>query len=106
MGWIYVFLAAIVEVFWVIGLKYAASPLEWIGTGLAIILSFFLVIRAFERLPSGTVYAVFTGLGAATIVVIDAIYFGSSFSPARFLFICLIVAGVIGIKVSTNESGG
>lgn len=106
MAWMYVFLAAIVEVFWVIGLKYSDSLLDWTGTIIAIVLSFLFIIRAFEQLPSGTVYAVFTGLGAAAIILIDSVYFGASFSTPKFLFICLIVTGVVGLKISTSETGG
>ncbi len=46
----YVLLAAIVEVFWVIGLKYSSSVIEWIGTGIVIVLSFYFIIKACEKL--------------------------------------------------------
>ena len=58
-SWIYVLFAAIVEVFWVLGLKFSDTALEWAGTVLAIIISFYCIIKACEKLPSGTVYAVF-----------------------------------------------
>ncbi|WP_373893332.1 SMR family transporter [Virgibacillus sp. CBA3643] len=51
-----------------IGLKYSNSLLEWIGTIITIVLSFFFIIKACEKLLAGTVYAVFTGSGAAAIV--------------------------------------
>ncbi len=86
MAWLYVLVAAIVEVFWVIGLRYSDSALEWTGTVIAIIISFYAIIKACETLPSGTVYAVFTGSGAAAI------------------FIAIIIVGVIGIKMTTFES--
>lgn len=63
MAWLYVLFAAIVEVFWVIGLRYSETFLEWTGTIVMIIFSFYFVIKACEKLPSGTVYAVFTGSG-------------------------------------------
>ena len=103
MAWIYVLFAAIVEVFWVIGLKYSDSLLEWAGTAFVIVLSFYFVIKACERLPSGTVYAVFTGSGAAAIVLIDFIVFGAHFSMAKLFFIALIIFGVIGIKITTDD---
>lgn len=103
MGWIYVLLAGIVEVFWVIGLRYSETPLHWAGTMIMIILSFYLIIKACERLPSGTVYAAFTGLGAAAIVLIDFCVFHTDFSLAKVLFIGLIVFGVVGLKLTTVE---
>ncbi|WP_029270451.1 DMT family transporter [Virgibacillus alimentarius] len=104
MGWLYVLFAAIVEVFWVIGLKYSDSLMEWIGTIFIIILSFYFIVKASEQLPTGTVYAVFTGSGAAAIVLIDFLIFGAAFSVAKLFFIGLIIIGVIGIKFTTTEA--
>ncbi|GAB3057278.1 DMT family transporter [Virgibacillus ainsalahensis] len=104
MAWLYVLFAAIVEIFWVIGLKYSDSFLEWLGTIIMIVFSFYFVIKACEKLPAGTVYAVFTGLGAASIVVIDFTIFDSEFTWEKVLFIGLIILGVIGIKMTTPKS--
>jgi paired small multidrug resistance pump len=101
MSWLYVLFAAIVEVFWVIGLRYSETVWEWIGTAILIAFSFFFIIKACEKLPSGTVYAVFTGAGAAAIVVIDFIIFGADFSLQKVFFIGLIIIGVVGIKMTT-----
>lgn len=103
MGWTYVLLAAIVEVFWVIGLKYSDSLLDWLGTIVAIIFSFYFIIKACEKIPSGTVYAVFTGSGAAAIALIDFTLFGEPFALSKALLIGLIIVGVIGIKLTTDE---
>ena len=104
MAWLYVLLAAIVEVFWVIGLRYSDSVWEWAGTVIMIIFSFYFIIKACERLPAGTVYAVFTGSGAAAIVLIDFIVFGAEFSMVKVFFISLIIIGVVGIKMTTESS--
>lgn len=103
MTWTYVFAAALVEVFWVIGLKSSQSLWEWAGTILLIVLSFFFVIKACERLPAGTVYAVFTGSGAAVLVGVEFVVYDSPFSVAKLFFVCLIMTGVIGIKLTTKE---
>ena len=63
--WFMVIVAAVFEVCWVIGLKHANGTLEWIGTIIAIVTSFYLMIRAGRFIPVGTVYAVFVGLGTA-----------------------------------------
>lgn len=103
MAWLYVLFAAIVEVFWVIGLRYSDSLLEWAGTTIMIVFSFYFIIKACEKLPAGTVYAVFTGSGAAAIVLIDFIVFGATFSMVKVFFICLIIIGVVGIKMTTEN---
>jgi len=103
MAWTYVLFAAIVEIFWVVGLRYSETMLEWFGTIVAIMFSFFLIIKACEKIPSGTVYAVFTGSGAAMIVLLDFLLFGAEFSYAKVFFIALIIVGVVGIKITTDE---
>lgn len=103
MAWIYVLLAGVVEILWVLGLKHSETLLQWTGTTIAIIASFYLIIKASEQLPVGTVYAVFTGMGTAGIVTIDIVLFGEPFSLIKCLFIALILFGVIGIKIITNK---
>ena len=103
MGWLYVLFAAIIEVVWVLGLKFSSSFIEWLGTVIAIVLSFYFIIKACESLPAGTVYAVFTGSGAAAIAILDFVFFGSEFTYPKALFIGLIIIGVIGLKMTTEE---
>ncbi|HHW08299.1 MAG TPA: multidrug efflux SMR transporter [Clostridia bacterium] len=104
MSWAYVFLAGIVEILWVIGLRHSNTVWHWIGTGIMIILSFYFIIKACERLPAGTVYAVFTGMGAAGIVLVDWLILKTAISVIQFVFIGLIITGVIGIKLVTGTS--
>lgn len=104
MSWLYVLFATIVEVFWVVGLRYSSTFWEWLGTIIMIVFSFFFIIKACEKLPSGTVYAVFTGSGAALIVLVDILFFKADFSIYQFLFIGLIIIGVIGIKMTTEDA--
>lgn len=103
MGWIYVLFAAIIEVVWVLGLKYSDNWWMWTGTAIAIILSFYFIIKACELLPSGSVYATFTGSGAAAIAIIDFIFLGESFTFAKGFFILLVIIGVVGIQLTTGE---
>lgn len=103
MGWIYVLFAAIIEIFWVLGLKYSTNLLMWTGTVIAIILSFYFIIKAVETLPSGTVYAVFTGSGAAMIAIIDFSFLETEFSYNKAILISLIIAGVVGLQLTTSE---
>lgn len=103
MEWIYVVIAGLIEIVWVIGLKHATTPIEWVGVALAIAVSFFLLFKAYAKLPVGTVYAVFTGIGAGGIVLTEIFIFGEPFSIIKILFIGLIFVGVIGLKRVTGE---
>ncbi|MCC3379396.1 DMT family transporter [Paenibacillus farraposensis] len=102
-SWIYVFVGGLIEVVWVSGLKHADSVLTWIITVLAISASFYLIIKAANRLPVGTVYAVFTGLGTGGTVVGEMLIFGEPFQWSKTLLIALLLAGVIGLKLVTDR---
>jgi paired small multidrug resistance pump len=102
-NWIKVFVAAFFEVFWVIGLKHADDFLTWAGTGISIIISFYLMIMAGRKLPVGTVYAVFVGLGTAGTVISEIIFFSEPFKMSKILLILLLLTGVIGLKIVTKD---
>lgn len=103
-NWIFIILAGIIEVFWAIGLKYANSIIGWIGVGLLIFLSFFLLNQAIKKIPVATVYAVFTGIGTAGTVLIGMFYFNESFSWSKIFFVIILFVGIIGLKLVTSEA--
>lgn len=102
-NWIKVFVAAFFEVFWVIGLKHADDFWTWTGTVISIIISFYLMIMAGRKLPVGTVYAVFVGLGTAGTVFADIAFFGEPFKLAKIILVMILLAGVIGLKLVTKD---
>lgn len=101
--WIKVVIASVFEVGWVVGLTHSTTWYEWGATLIAIFLSFYLMIDAGKYLPVGTVYAVFVGLGAFGTVFSEIILFGEPFVPIKIVLISLILFGVIGLKVVTDE---
>ncbi len=56
-----------------------------------------------SRLPVGTVYAVFTGLGTGGTVVGEMLLFGEPFQWSKTLLIALLLAGVVGLKLVTDR---
>lgn len=104
--WILVFISGLFEIGWVTGLKHADNEWEWLGTLIAIYASFAGLIRASAKLPVGTVYTVFTGIGTAGTVIVEMAVFGEPFRWIKALLILLIMCGVVGLKMSTKESDG
>ena len=102
-SWMKVFVGAVFEVGWVIGLKHAESILEWSATIICIIISFYLLIKAGESLPVGTVYAVFVGLGTTGTIFADIVLFGEALKVEMIVLITLLLAGVIGLKFVTPD---
>jgi paired small multidrug resistance pump len=103
-NWVKVVVAAFFEVFWVIGLKHADDFWTWTGTVIAILVSFYLMIMAGKKLPVGTVYAVFVGLGTAGTVFSDIVFFDEPFKVAKVLLILILLGGVVGLKLVTEDT--
>lgn len=101
--WAKVIIAAFFEVFWVIGLKHADSFWTWTGTVIAILISFYLMITASKKLPVGTVYAVFVGLGTTGTVFSDIVFFDEPFKVTKVLLILVLLGGVLGLKLVTKD---
>lgn len=103
--WLLLFLAGIFEVVWVSGLKHATAWWEWLITLAAIWFSFKVLIDAAKKLPIGTVYAVFTGLGTAGTVMTEILLLQEPAHPLKLAFIATLSAGVIGLKLVTKDQG-
>ena len=104
MNWAILVVAGIFEVGWAIGLKYTEGftrlwPSVW--TVLAMIISLGLLGIAMKTLPVGTAYSVWVGVGAVGTVVLGIVLLGESAGLARMISVALIVAGIVGLKLST-----
>ena len=104
LQWGKVLIAALFEVAWVIGLKHADSVSEWLITVVAIAVSFTLLIDAGNKLPVGTVYAVFVGLGTAGTVLSEIVFFNEPINAAKLVLVGILLLGVIGLKLVTPDS--
>ena len=61
------------------------------------------MITAAQVLPAGTVYAIFVGLGTAGTVIAEILFFGEAFRWGKVLLILLLLVGVIGLKLVTDD---
>jgi len=98
-------IAGLLEVVWAVGLKYThgfSRLTPSIITITAMIVSIVLLSWAMKTLPTGTAYAVWTGIGAVGAAITGMVLLGESTSLARIVSLGLIVAGIIGLKLSTH----
>lgn len=102
-GWIKVFVAALLEIIWVTGLKYASDPFSWAVTAVAWLICSYCFITASNTLPVGTAYCVFTGLGALGTVLVEVVGFGMALDTTRIFLIALLMTGIIGLKLCTDK---
>ncbi|MEQ1818883.1 MAG: quaternary ammonium compound efflux SMR transporter SugE [Terricaulis sp.] len=103
-SWIMLAAAGLFEIVWAIGLKYAegfTKPVPSAITIAAMVISMWLLAQAARDLPIGTAYAVWTGIGAVGAALLGIMLFQESANIVRLGCIALIVAGIIGLKLST-----
>lgn len=99
---IYVLIGVVFEVYWAWGLKHLMENLWGIlSIFIALSISFSCLIQACKTLEVSVAYTVFTGLGASGLVVIDMLSLG--FNLSKFLLICLLLLGVVGIKMTNTQ---
>ena len=105
MAWIVLLLAGVLEIGWAVGLKYTDGFSRlWpsLATISAMVVSLALLGLAVRTLPIGTAYAVWTGVGTVGTVLLGMALFGEPATPLRLVFIAMIIAGIIGLKLVTE----
>lgn len=99
--WLVLVVAGLFEVMWASGIKYVGvqRPLLSLGVVLALIASMVGLWIATQKLPVGTAYAVWTGIGAVGAAAVGIVIYGEPATAVRAVCILLIVAGIVGLKL-------
>ena len=106
MTWIYLILAGLLEVVWATTLKMSEgfSKLSYsTATIFAMIASFYFLSRALKDLPMGLAYPIWTGIGAVGTMLFGVIFLKDQLSPATWIFVTLLIIGIIGIKLTSGH---
>jgi quaternary ammonium compound-resistance protein SugE len=104
MAWVYLFVAAIFEIGWAVGLQYTHGFTKlWpsVLTVAGMVVSLFFLALAVRTLPIGTAYAVWTGIGSLGAATLGIILFGEPLTVWRVLFLLFILGGIVGLKTVT-----
>ena len=64
--------------------------------------SFITLTFAIKKIEISVAYAVWSGAGTALIALIGILYFKETVTTLKFLSICLIIIGVIGLKIGNS----
>lgn len=99
--WVVLVVAGLFEVMWASGIKYVGvqRPLISLGVAAALVASMVGLWIATQKLPVGTAYAVWTGIGAVGAATVGIIIYGEPATAVRAVCILLIVAGIVGLKL-------
>ena len=122
-AWIYIIMAAFLQMLWGICLKFLDFGLilkhlrasqfrhpqliaQAIPFFLYLLLGFLIVLvvsKAYKLLPMSIVYASWMGLTLLFQVLVDTLYYHEHLHWMQYLFITLILIGVIGMKQSNHK---
>ncbi len=104
MDWLLLIIAGFLEVAWASSLKSTQGftklwpSLFFLATLTA---SMVLLAIALRTIPTGTGYAVWTGIGAVGTVIVGVLVFKEPATAARLGCVALIVTGIVGLKLVT-----
>lgn len=105
MAWTILLVASAFEVAFALGLKTTDGFTRlWpsVATVAAGVVSFVLLSQALKTLPVGTGYAAWTGIGAVGSAILGIVLFHEPRDAARLASLALIVAGIVGLRLSST----
>lgn len=99
-AWGYVALTSFFELVWIYGFNVVNAWWQWIFILTFIVIDFYFLTKACELLPTGTVYAVFAGVGTLGTTLMDVFLFNETINLGKIIFIIILVVGVAGLKMA------
>jgi quaternary ammonium compound-resistance protein SugE len=107
MGWIFLLIASILEIGWIISLKYTEGFTKIIpiifyaafGGGSAYFLSLSL-----KSIPMATAYSIWMGIAIIGATIFGIVFLKEPVKILRLFFMLMILIGIIGMKISTQNS--
>ena len=108
MAWALIVVAGLLETGFAVALKSSENFTRWVPSVLFLIFaagSFTLLSMGLRTLPIGPAYAVWTGLGAVGTAVYGMVFLEESTQIWKLVSIALVVAGVVGLQLSSAAHG-
>ena len=106
-AWLILFIAGLMETVWAVAMDYSEGFTVIFYDILVIVfltVSMVLLSKALNMgLPVGTAYAVWTGIGAVGTIVVSIILGNEVVEPLRLLFVALIIGGITGLQITSNN---
>lgn len=102
MAWVSLLIAGLFEMFGVVMINKLHRDKSWQAMLLLLLGfggSFLFLSIAMRTLPMGTAYAIWTGIGASGGAVLGMVLYGEPKNLKRIIFIAMILASVIGLKL-------
>ncbi len=101
----FVIIGGFLEPVWVIGLKKYNDTRSVMWGIVAVAFMFIspgVLAFAMQGMPVGVAYSVWTGIGAVMTVIAGKVLYNDAVDIRRVLFIFMIIAGVVGLELSSG----
>jgi len=106
-AWIYLLVAIILEVSGTTAMKFSEGFTKTLPSVLMFILyvlSLVALTYALKKIDMSMAYAIWAGVGTALITVVGIFLFNESASLVKIASIALIIAGVVGLHLSSSHA--
>ncbi len=106
MAWIYLAIAAVIEVIWAASLKASdgfTKPHYVAVMLVSMVATSWLLALATRHLPIGVAYAVWTGAGIIGSLLIGWRVYGEALGAVRMLAVVLIAGGIALLKFALRD---
>lgn len=103
LSWAVLVLSGVLEAVWATALGKSEGfhrPVPTVVFVVGLVASMSGLAFAMRDLPVGTAYAVWVGIGAVLTVVYAVVTGAEPVSVAKIVFLLMIVAGVVGLKLT------
>lgn len=110
MAWLYLTLAGLCEIGFATFLEKTRTSegapriYFFIAFILCMAASMALMLKATQKIPMGTAYAVWTGIGAAGTVIVGLVFFKEPINFWRVFFLLTLIGSIAGLK-AVSENG-
>ena len=102
MAWLMLAVAIAAEVTGTIALKYSEGFTRWLPTtvtAVGYLLSFTVLAQVARYLPISVIYAVWSGVGTATVAAIGFTVLGEPVNLLKVIGVALVIAGVVALNL-------
>ncbi|MDP9643155.1 quaternary ammonium compound-resistance protein SugE [Actinopolyspora lacussalsi] len=104
--WIVLLIAGLFEIGYAVstGGSQGFTKLNWsISAGVFFLLTVFTLTLALKSIDVGIGYAIWAGIGSSGATVVSAFLFDQALTPTRILWLAVIIAGVVGLKLASSS---
>lgn len=108
MSWLFLILGVFAEIIGTTSMKLSEGFTKLLPSMSIFVfygLSLSLVTLSLKKIDISVAYAIWSGVGTATIAVIGLIYFKEQLSLIKIVSIALIILGVVGLNVGGSAHG-